>query len=123
MRKIVIGIATFLLAALYALCSLLPQRQCIVCISRQSDSAPIDFRLIKDYCERRDPAWEVIILPKQLRNPTTYLLEMIRQVYYIATSRAVVLDSYSIVVSLLHDRIRVPVIQIWHSQGNMKRFG
>ena len=123
MRKIVIGIATFLLAALYALCSLLPQRQCIVCISRQSDSAPIDFRLIKDYCERRDPAWEVIILPKQLRNPTTYLLEMIRQVYYIATSRAVVLDSYCIVVSLLHDRIRVPVIQIWHSLGNMKRFG
>lgn len=48
---------------------------------------------------------------------------MIRQVYYIATSRAVVLDSYCIVVSLLHDRIRVPVIQIWHSLGNMKRFG
>lgn len=123
MRKIVIGIATFLLAALYALCSLLPQRQCIACISRQSDSAPIDFRLIKDYCERRDPAWEVIILPKQLRNPATYLLEVVRQVYYIATSRAVVLDSYCIVVGLLHDRIRVPVIQIWHSLGNMKRFG
>ena len=85
MRKIVIGIATFLLAALYALCSLLPQRQCIACISRQSDSAPIDFRLIKDYCERRDPAWEVIILPKQLRNPTTYLLEAVRQV--VLTSR------------------------------------
>ena len=123
MRKIVIGIATFLLAALYALCSLLPQRQCIACISRQSDSAPIDFRLIKDYCERRDPAWEVIILPKQLRNPATYLLEVVRQVYYIATSRAVVLDSYCIVVGLLHDRIRVPVVQIWHSLGNMKRFG
>ena len=122
-RKIAIGIATFLLAALYALCSLLPQRQCIACISRQSDSAPIDFRLIKDYCERRDPAWEVIILPKQLRNPATYLLEVVRQVYYIATSRAVVLDSYCIVVGLLHDRIRVPVIQIWHSLGNMKRFG
>lgn len=68
-------------------------------------------------------AWEVIILPKQLRNPATYLLEVVRQVYYIATSRAVVLDSYCIVVGLLHDRIRVPVIQIWHSLGNMKRFG
>ena len=55
MRKIAIGIATFLLAALYALCRLLPQQQRIVCISRQSDSAPVDFRLIKDYCERRDP--------------------------------------------------------------------
>lgn len=108
---------------LYALCRLLPQRQRIVCISRQSDSAPVDFQLIKDYCERRDPPWDVVILAKQLRNPATYLLEVVRQVYYIATSRAVVLDSYCIVVGLLHDRIRVPVIQIWHSLGNMKRFG
>ena len=122
-RKIAIGIATFLLAALYALCRLLPQRQRIVCISRQSDSTPVDFRLIKEYCERRDPPWGVVILAKQLRNPATYLFEMIRQVYYIATSRAVVLDSYCIVVGLLHDRIRVPVVQIWHSLGNMKRFG
>ena len=123
MRKIAIGIATLLLAALYALCRLLLQQQRIVCISRQSDSAPVDFRLIKEYCERRDPPWGVVILAKQLRNPATYLIEMIRQVYYIATSRAVVLDSYCIVVGLLHNRIRVPVIQIWHSLGNMKRFG
>ncbi len=108
---------------LYALCRLLPQRQRIVCISRQSDSAPVDFQLIKDYCERRDPPWGVVILAKQLRNPATYLIEMIRQVYYIATSRAVVLDSYCIAIGLLHDRIRVHVIQIWHSLGNMKRFG
>ena len=108
---------------LYTLFSLLPQRRRIVCISRQSDSAPVDFRLIKEYCERRDPPWGVVILAKQLRNPAAYLTEMIRQVYYIATSRAVVLDSYCIVVGLLHDRIRVPVIQIWHSLGNMKRFG
>lgn len=123
MRKIAIDIATFLLAALYALCSLLPQQQRIVCISRQSDSTPVDFQLIKDYCERRDPPWGVVILSKQLRNPASYLIEMIRQVYCIATSRAVVLDSYCIVVGLLHDRIRVPVVQIWHSLGNMKRFG
>ena len=123
MRKIAIGIATFLLTAFYELCSLLPQRQCIVCISRQSDSAPVDFRLIREYCEHRDPPWDVVILSKQLRNPATYLIEMIRQVYCIATCRAVVLDSYCIVVGLLRDRIRVPIIQIWHSLGNMKRFG
>lgn len=123
MRRVIIAFATGALSVLYALFSLLPQRRHIVCISRQSDSVPIDFRLIKEYCERRDPPWDVIILAKQLRNPATYLIEMIRQVYYIATSRAVVLDSYCIVVGLLHDRIRVPVIQIWHSLGNMKRFG
>lgn len=123
MRKIALSVATALLGALYALCSLLPQKRRIVCISRQSDDEPVDFRLIRDYCERRDPPWEIVILAKQLRNPVAYLAEMARQVFYIATSQAVVLDSYCIVVGLLHDRIRVPVVQIWHSLGNMKRFG
>lgn len=123
MRKVAVALATGALTAFYALLSLLSTHQRIVCISRQSDSAPVDFQLIKEYCERRDPPWGVVILARQLRNPATYLIEMIRQVYYIATSRAVVLDSYCIVVGLLHDRIHVPVIQIWHSLGNMKRFG
>lgn len=123
MHNIAVSIATFLLSVLYGLCSLLPVRQRIVCISRQSNSAPVDFRLIRDYCEQRTPSWEVVVLAKQLRNPLAYLPEMVRQVYYIATSQAVVLDSYCIVVGLLHDRIRVPVIQMWHSLGNMKRFG
>ena len=123
MRRVLVAFATGALSVLYTLFSLLPQHQRIVCISRQSDSAPVDFWLIKDYCERRDPPWGVVILAKQLRNPATYLIEMIRQVYYIATSRAVTLDSYCIVVGFLHDRIRVPIIQIWHSLGNMKRFG
>lgn len=123
MKKAAIAVATGLLAALYGLCSLLPTRRRIVCISRQSDSAPIDFQLIKDYCERLDPPWEVVILAKQLRNPAAYLFEMVRQVYYLATSRAVVLDSYCIAVGLLNRRIKAPVIQIWHSLGNMKRFG
>lgn len=34
-----------------------------------------------------------------------------------------VLDSYCIVIGLLHGRIRVACHQIWHSLGNMKRFG
>ncbi|WP_201757723.1 CDP-glycerol glycerophosphotransferase family protein [Adlercreutzia muris] len=123
MRRTGISLATSVLTAFYAVFSLLPARRRIVCVSRQSDSDPIDFQLIKEYCARREPAWEVVILAKQLHSPAAYLFEMIRQVYYIATSRAVALDSYCIVVGLLHDRIKVPVIQIWHSLGNMKRFG
>lgn len=99
MRKIAIGIATFFLAALYALCRLLPQRQRIVCISRQSDSAPVDFQLIKDYCEQRDPPWDAVILAKQLRSPADLSRRDDPPFYYIATSRAVVLDSYCIVVA------------------------
>lgn len=120
---IVATIGPPILSLLYGLFSLLPVRQRIVCISRQSDSTPVDFQLIRGYCEQRTPPWEVVVLAKQLRNLLAYLPEMVRQTYYIATSQVVVLDSYCIVVGLLHDRIRVPVVQIWHSLGNMKRFG
>ena len=40
-----------------------------------------------------------------------------------ATSRAIILDSYCIAVSLLGERIKAPVVQIWHALGNMKKFG
>ena len=123
MNGIVATIGPPILSLLYGLFSLLPVRQRIVCISRQSDSTPVDFQLIRGYCEQRTPPWEVVVLAKQLRHHLAYLPEMLRQTYYIATSQVVVLDSYCIVVGLLHDRIRVPVVQIWHSLGNMKRFG
>lgn len=48
---------------------------------------------------------------------------MLKQVFYLATSKAVLLDSYCIAVSLLDRRIKAPVIQMWHAMGNMKKFG
>lgn len=48
---------------------------------------------------------------------------MLKQIYFIATSKAVILDSYCIVVSLLDKHIKAPVIQMWHAMGNMKKFG
>ncbi len=64
----------------------------------------------------------MVILAK-LHNPVRYGFHMIRQLYFIATSQAVLLDTYAIVVSLLAGYIDVPVIQMWHALGNMKRFG
>lgn len=43
--------------------------------------------------------------------------------FYLATSKAVLLDSYCIAVSLLDEYIKAPVIQMWHAMGNMKKFG
>lgn len=123
LKRIVIAVATFCLKTLYHICRLFPMRDRIVCISRQSDSAPLDFQLIANYYAARKPPVETIILARQLHNPLAYLPEMIRQVFFIATSRAVVLDSYCIVVSLLGSTIKTPVIQIWHALGNMKKFG
>lgn len=123
MRKLAVDFAALCLKALYYLCRIFPEPSRIVCISRQSNYAPVDFRLIADYCRHRTPSVDVIILAKQLKNPFAYIPEMFRQVFFIATSKAVVLDSYCIVVSLLRDTIKTPVIQIWHALGNMKKCG
>ena len=123
LAKALVGIAAAGLSVLYALCRLFPTRQQIVCISRQSDAEPVDFQLMRAFFQRELPDWQVVILANALRSPLSYLPVMVRQVFYIATSRAVVLDSYCIVASLLGARIRIPVIQIWHALGNMKKFG
>lgn len=122
-KSLVIDAAAGMLSALYALCRLLPTRQRMVCISRQSDRKPVDFQLIRAWCATEEPGWDVVVLARALRSPLSYLPEMVRQVYYLATSRLVVLDSYCIVVGLLNRRIKAPVVQIWHALGNMKKFG
>ena len=123
MRNLTVRFATMLLKLLYHLCALFPTCNRWVLISRQSDQAPLDFRLIADWCAQQQPPIRAVVLAKQLHNPLAYIPEVFRQVFYVATSKAVVLDSYCIVVSLLGDTIKAPVVQIWHAVGNMKKFG
>ncbi len=122
MRAAVVRVATALLAAFYRLCRLLPVKRRVVMLSRQSDRAPVDFTLLADWIAREHPDWRCVILARKLSSPL-YAFHMLRQVYHIARARAIVLDSYCIVVSLLGTRIAAPVLQMWHALGNMKRFG
>ncbi len=122
MKAAAVRIATALLAVFYRLCRLLPAKQRIVMLSRQSDQPGVDFTMLSDWTARTHPGWECVILAKKLSG-AGYVFHMLRQLYHIARARAVVLDSYCIVVSLLNTRITVPVLQMWHALGNMKKFG
>lgn len=121
--KALVSLAQFLLKCFYHLCSILPQKQRIVCISRQSNEEPVDFRLIQHFVSSHYANYRVVILAKALDNKLAYAPHMIQQIYYLATSQAVLLDSYCIAVSLLGSTIKAPVIQMWHAMGNMKKFG
>lgn len=123
MKRLALAVATAFLILLYRICRLFPVRRQMVCISRQSNDAPIDFLLLKEALALKEPPYGTVILADRLKSPLSYLPVMAKQVFFIATSRAVVLDSYCIVVSLLGDRIEAPVVQIWHALGNMKKFG
>lgn len=123
MRRHLIAGSRCILLALYRLFSALPKRRRIVCLSRESNHPPIDFRLVRRYMADHHPDYQVVILAKRLDNPLAYVFHMLRQLYYVATSEAVLLDTYAIIISLLAGHIRVPVIQMWHALGNMKKFG
>jgi CDP-ribitol ribitolphosphotransferase len=116
-------IASGLAHALYRLCRVFPVRKRIVCLSRQQNGSTADFSLLRSCVEKEHPDWNVIILAKTLDSMASYAPHMLKQIYYLATSEMVVLDSYCIVVSLLGRRIKAPVLQMWHALGNMKKFG
>lgn len=121
--RLFVGCIRIVLLHVYRLFRLFPSKRRIVCLSRESDIAPTDFVLIKRYVSHHYPGYEVVILAKRLHNPLTYALHMLRQLYFIATSEAVLLDTYAITVSLLNGHIDIPVIQMWHALGDMKKFG
>ena len=123
LKPLAIRIGIALLAAWYTFCRLFPTKRQIVCISRQSNYPPVDFCLVRDYFQQKHPDWRVVVLAHTLESPIAYLPVMLLQVFYMATSRAIILDSYCIAASLLGSRIEAPVIQIWHALGNMKKFG
>lgn len=52
-----------------------------------------------------------------------YGIHMLSQMYNIATSKVVILDSYCILISILKHKKSLKVIQMWHSMGTMKKFG
>ena len=123
MKRLAIAAATALLALFYRFCRLFPVKRQVVCISRQSDDAPIDFLLLKEELSREEPPYRTVILANKLESPLRYVPVVAKQVFFMATSRAIILDSYCIAVSLLGKRIKAPVVQIWHALGNMKKFG
>lgn len=128
---LIIKIGTFFLNIIYFFIKLIPTQNKITMISRQSDDETMDFRLLRKEIEKRNLNIKIVTLCHKLDggvNSTIitkikYVFHMFKQMYCIATSRVVVLDSYCIVVSILKHKKNLRVIQIWHSMGTMKKFG
>ena len=111
---------------IYFFIKLFPTKNKITMISRESNSEVLDFRLLREEIERRND-FQVVVLCKKLEgnffNKIGYLFHMFKQMYHIATSKIVVLDTYCICISILKHKKSLKVVQIWHSMGTMKKFG
>ena len=125
--SIIVNIGIFGLNILYFFMKCLPVQNKITYISRQMDVTPLDFQMIIDETKKVNPDIQHVVLAKMLKkgmkNHILYCFHMLKQMYHIATSKMVILDTYCIPVCILKQRSDLVVIQIWHALGAFKKFG
>ena len=127
MKQLILKIAVLLLRMVYAPMRLLPVKRRVVIISRQSRKASVDIRLLTDYLRMRYPDLKCKVLVRFIEpgigGKLSYMPHMFVQMYYLATSRLVVLDGYCIVACVLPHRKGTEILQMWHAVAAIKRFG
>lgn len=123
--KLILKLMVFILNLIYIPFKLLPVQDKVTFISRQSNSKTEDIEMLGSELESRGV--KVKYLCRKLeKNPVkviAYCFHIFSQMYHIATSKVVVLDSYCICVSVLKQRPSLTVIQMWHALGSLKKFG
>lgn len=127
MKVFFITILKFGLRVLYAPLKLFKTKNRIVYLSRQSNDKSVDMLLLEDAVREELPDTEQVfrlrMIPDGLGARIKYCIGVIGDMYYLATSRVAVLDTYSITVSCLKHKKDLKVIQMWHALGAIKKFG
>lgn len=99
----------------------------IVYLSRQSNDKSIDMRLLERAIKSELPDTEQVfrlrMIPDGIGAKIKYCLGIIGDMYYLATSKIAILDTYSITVSCLKHKKALKVVQMWHASGAIKKFG
>ena len=125
--RITILIIRGIMNLLYSIMKLAPVKRRVVFLSRQGDTENIDFELIRRELQVEENPPEVLGVYARFRDYHDGVFKFakasLKSMFYLATARVCVLDSYWPVVSLLKHRPELKVIQIWHSQGKIKKSG
>lgn len=128
MKTILINVGIFILNIIYFFIKLFPiNKNKVTFISRQSNEVSLDFKLIAEELKKQDDNIKIVFMCKKLENgfkqKVKYFFHIFNQMYNIATSKVVILDSYCIPICILKQKKKLVVIQIWHALGSLKKFG
>ncbi|MBR6444151.1 MAG: CDP-glycerol glycerophosphotransferase family protein [Firmicutes bacterium] len=121
MKKILIACFVGLMRFIYFFIKLASVKDQVTIISRQSDEESLDLRMLREELESR--GIRVNVLCRKLSRSIGYAFHMLTQMKCIATSKAVIIDSYCIPVSILKHRRTLRIMQIWHALSAIKQFG
>lgn len=127
MKRAALTLAVLLLRLIYAPMRILPVKPKVAILSRQSTAASDDILLLQDWLRENHPDIPCNVLVKFLGGgiggAVSYFPHMLRQMYHIATSRAVILDGYCIAACILPHKSETKIIQMWHAIAAVKKFG
>lgn len=124
----IVRLGSVFLNVLYFFYKFIPCRKQIAFISRQSDVISMDFFLLKKKLKESAPEIKIVeqykMIPQTVVGQIKYLFYLIGPLMYtLATSKVVVLDGYSVAVSVLKHKKSLKIVQMWHAMGSLKRFG
>ena len=129
-EKVPAGISRFfihvgisILKFVYAIMKLAPTKDKYLFISKLSVVPPSDIVFLSEYVRKASPSSKVVVLARPMHPYIKYIPHMFRQMWHLATSKAVFLDRSCLVVHLLVHKKSLRVVQMWHAIGAMKRFG
>lgn len=126
-KVLLITVLKFGLRVLYAPIKLFKTKDRIVYLSRQSNEKSIDMLLLEKAIKAELPQTEQVfrlrMIPDGLGAKIKYCIGVIGDMYYIATSKVALLDTYSITISCLKHKKDLKVVQLWHASGAVKKFG
>ena len=127
LKAIAIRLGRMGLSVLYAGLKLLPLQRKIVMISREPAAGPDDFLAVQRSILRLDPAARIVMyvrpVPSGILRKVGFAFTFLAQLFHIATARVLVVERYSLLVSGLHHRNELTIIQLWHALGAFKKVG
>ncbi len=125
--SIIIGISKFVLRGIYGIFKLFKTKNKITFLSRQSDVPSVDFLLLCEELQKENKDVKIVLLTKRIgsgiKGKLIYAMHIFKQMYHVATSKVCIIDGYQIVVSVLHHKADLKVVQLWHALGSLKKFG
>ena len=103
-------------------------------MSMQSNQPSLDFSLLQQAIAKKDNSIKMVYLCKKMESALSkksdyikYVLNMVgyvfKSMYYLATSKVCITESYCVSISLLKHKKKLKIIQIWHASGAVKKFG
>ena len=125
--SVIIALGRLCLNLLYFFMKLAPVKNRVCMLSRESGSVPLDFLMLEKELKKKDGAVQIVYVCEFIDTKNAgalrVLINTLKCMKALAASKACIVDTYCLPVSILRHRKELVIVQIWHALGAVKKFG